>query len=166
MSEQKEMLEPLDFSDLSVREEIFPIGKKRFKLVEASGAAVKNYAARIAQGVTIKADGSYTGNCNLLIAAVELVSSCLFEEDEKLPGQFTRVVPPSVISGWPNRVQEGLIRRCKLFSGLEVEETRESLVKTIAELQKKLQNLDQREAELKKPQSDTADGSGLPDISA
>lgn len=132
---------PLVFDDILPHEEPVSIGGKSYTLREASegAAAVFNNASmrgsKVVDGqLQINAEG--TGDLPAL-----LVSLCLFEKYDHGGQTKERPVPITTVKTWRHDIVKQLFDRAKEISRLGGEETEESLLKTIADAEKKLAKL-------------------------
>lgn len=146
----------VDFSDLATIEITKNIGGKTYVIREASGDAACRY--RNAQSKALKYnDGKVVASEGLADVDPLLVSMCLFEITGPKGAEKYTPVPVAQIRAWPHRVQKYLVEKVKSISGLDLDETEESLEKQILELQEKLDKI-KRDKE-KNLLSATMDGS-------
>lgn len=146
------MTEELVYDDISLKEIPVSIGGEKHVLCEADGAVAEKYKNAILNGVTLS-DGKATSLKNMASVESLLVSLCLYRID----GETRIRVGVERIQTWPSRIKKDLFDKIKQISELdEEEETEESLVKQIADLQAKLEKV--KESSAKNEQTGITDG--------
>lgn len=137
-------IEPIVFSEEDIVPVEIPvtIGKEHFVLREASGdAAVKFQNARMNR-LTIGENGKPSSFKNMGDLEPYLVSLCLFTAKRKEPKLDNILVPEVEIRSWKSHIQKKLFDTAKKISHIDDEvDTVESLEKTIADCQKKIEEL-------------------------
>lgn len=147
-------LDDFGFDDLVPVEIKFKIGKTPYILREADGGA-----ATVWRDVAIKAatmvDGKVVALSGLAEGEPVLISKCLYYPGPDGNLQLTKdevpdprfLVPVYKVKSFPAKVQKKLFEKIKVISDLDEKVTKESLEKSIAESQKKLDALVKKEQE-------------------
>lgn len=164
----------LSFDDLTLREEPVRIAGQWYVLREASEGAVCQYRNEGIRAARFDAEGHLSSMDGAANTEPLLVSLCLFYTigEGPLPDGSTgamgtlqvRTGPPKdtpinvplhTVKGWPGRIVQKLFDRAKELSELnEGYSDREEIVRMIESLQKRLEELDAKEAQ------DDGDGEG------
>ena len=136
-------LAPMDFGDLQpIEVPVTAPGGDRYVLREAGAGACTAYENAQARALKFD-DGKMTGLEGIYDADLLVLGLCLHPVD-KTSGRVLRDQTTSVetIKAWSARVYKPLVERLKEISpNLERKETEDTLVKQIANLQKKLDDL-------------------------
>lgn len=151
------VLDELNFDDLEPIELPTLIEGGKYILREASGKAANTYQNFQTNGMTLSDSGKPKTVSGLADSEPLLVSMCLFNADLDDHGEFQKddngrfkkgkLVPLSVITFWPVRVQSGLHDKLTEISGLKVAgDTKEGLEKEQADLAQRLQTLEEKAA--------------------
>lgn len=113
------------------------IGKSRYLIVEADGAAGTEYRNAGAKGIKFNAQGKPCGIDGIVDAQLVLVSKCLFklltEDDGKKTLKswtdpkdgsvwYRQPVNLELVRSWPDRVTQGLFEKARELSGMNNEE--------------------------------------------
>ncbi len=138
MSRSEEDLAPMDLGDLTPAVVPVRLGGEDYVLREASGAVAVMYRNKQLAATRIK-DGKFDGVGNAADAEPYLVSLCLF----KLVDGVEHAVRESTVRAWRQSVQTVLFERVKRISGMDEEETEESLERQLGEVQRKLDRVRQ-----------------------
>ena len=164
-------LEPMHFDDdLAPIEVQVTIKNEPYVLREASAGAAIAYANARMRAAKMN-DGKLSGFDGMFDADAVLLSLCLHPVDKgtqrvKLDANGNPFSTPiQTIKGWLNRVYKPLFDKVKEISpGLEEKETRDVLRKQLENIQKKLDDLEKKEAP---PLEDDGDGPPVtPEIKA
>lgn len=129
-------MQPIDFSDFSVREVPVVFPNKSYVLREASGAIAAAYRNESLKCTQFGTDGKVTSVEGMADLEAKLVHYCLMEGDQR--------VPLDTIRAWPERYVKQLFAMAKEMSGLD-EETLPSLKKQRDDLNKKIAKLEAEE---------------------
>lgn len=150
----------LIFDDITRREISVNIDKRKYILIEANGEAVIKWRNSLLKATKLGANGRPTSLEGIADSEPYLVSLCLFyaDADGKLPldkdgepdPKF--LVPVQKIRKWPNRIQKTLFDTVKDISQLNDEETVESLEKQKADLEERLAEKRNQEANGEEPE--------------
>lgn len=131
----------LDFGNLEPIEIPIPYGSTTYYLREASEDTHKQYRSR-----AMKCYDAGGGIKNPDMAAETpqwFVGMCLFTEPG---GDSKKRVPSDVLKTMPTRIVAKLFDKVRKISGMDEEETVESLTKRIEELQKQIEELQRRDS--------------------
>lgn len=125
----------LDFLSLSSPIEV-PVKNlfgKNYVLREASGDVACRFQNKRAKCMRFGTDGKTASIDNIADVDPELLSMCLFGENDKTPNLYDKPVSLPTIRAWPSRIVKKLVEKAKEIS--ELEDTEE----TVVELEKKLE---------------------------
>lgn len=144
--------EPMIFDDLTPVEVPVTVGAKQYVLREANGDAAVKYRNAMLACTQISQDSKAVSIRGMADLEPFLVSLCLFDAQGKS-------VTKNEILSWPSRVQKALFARAKTISGLNEEDTVESLKKEQKIIEEKLVKLEKKEGQDPNAQDSTMTGS-------
>ncbi len=132
----------LDFTNLEPTEIPIPYGSNIYYLRESTEDTNKQYRSRAMK--CYGTDGAIKNPDMVAETPQWFVGQCLFTEPG---GDVTKRVKSDIIKSMPTRIVSRLFAKVRKISGMEGDEdTVESLTKQIAELTKRLEELQAREA--------------------
>lgn len=124
----------LDFDSLELIRIPVKLGGKSYTLQEADEAANITFENAKLKAARFSTDGKFVGHGELASGQPLLVSMCLLDADN-------RPVPIEVIQKWPGRIVDKLFEKIKEISGMNADDTVESLEKEIGRLTERLSKL-------------------------
>jgi hypothetical protein len=146
-----------DIAPVTIQVNIFGVS---YVLREASGDATCKYHNFMSENTELK-DGQPYRYHNFADREPLLVSLCLYDATNITPVQL------EVVRSWPSRVVEKLFEKVKEISGMNAEEeTKETLLKRLDEINKKLAALEKGADPLAQSSTGTAVGSGSQTVKA
>lgn len=131
----------LDFTNLEPIEIPIPYGSVTYYLREASEDTHKQYRSRAMK--CYDTDGHIKNPDMAAETPLWFVQMCLYKESG---GDPKNRVDLTIVRNMPTRIVAKLFDKARKISGMDQEETAESIRKRISELQKQLEEIEQQEA--------------------
>lgn len=152
-----------DLGSLDIIEKPVTIGGKDYIIREADGDTAAKFRGMQISHLKLT-DGKASGiNPGMSESELFLVSKTLYrkvpEATKENPNAVPTLVPLSVIRLWPDRITGRAFEIAQEISGLKTAETKESLLKQRAEIDKKLAEIAAKEEAGKDGEDDTKNSS-------
>lgn len=142
-------LDPMHFETADLVEVEVTIGDEKFVLREIDEAGYVKYRNAQMAATRIETEGGkikVTGFANMADTEPLLVSLCLFKQDPSDPDSLIEV-PVKRVNDMKPSIVSALFKRAKLISNIDQEETVESLTQQMAEIERKLHDLQEGETD-------------------